>query len=37
MKWFLMLMLGLISFGSIGCEVDADTDDDGAELKVDDD
>ena len=35
-KFFLMLLvLGGIGFTQVGCEADADVDDDGAKLKVD--
>jgi hypothetical protein len=35
MKWILMLLLGLFAMGGVvGCE--ADVDDDGASIKVDD-
>jgi hypothetical protein len=35
-KFFLMLLvLGGIGFAQVGCEADADVDDDGAKLKVD--
>jgi hypothetical protein len=38
MRYFLLLlMLGLVSYNAIGCEADADVDDDGASLKVDTD
>ena len=34
-RWLMLLMLGLASLGSTGCEIDADADDDGAKLEVD--
>ena len=35
-RWMLMALLGLAAFvGVVGCEVDADADDDGGKLKVD--
>jgi hypothetical protein len=35
-RWMMMALLGLTAFvGVVGCEADADVDDDGAKLKVD--
>ena len=36
-KWLTILLLGgmLFAAGPIGCEIDADADDDGAKLEVD--
>lgn len=35
MKFWMLLLLGLFTFGAVGCEVDGDVDDDGAKLEVD--
>lgn len=35
MKFWMLLLLGLLSLGAVGCEIEGDVDDDNGKLEVD--